>query len=261
MVIEASIGQQDSRVLASEFPAGNGHLHVLRLLAQWAAETVSALEPLTWNQRTPFHYAARNGQLEVCWWLLESRCDAQRPARDEVSPLQLAVWQNHLTTSQWFVQEAGADALQRNRFGCSVAHWLSQAPAERAGQPQGAALIPLARWLKAEGCDFRAEHGHHCLHKAAWSGHAELCRWLREECGMRDDTQDMAAAFHVQSDAGKHDGDDDDDDADHDDAGDDDGDVDGDDDDDDDDHDDVQDDEEDEKDAKEEEQEEEVRGC
>ncbi|CAE7606106.1 MTPN, partial [Symbiodinium sp. CCMP2456] len=115
--------------------AGNGHLDVLRLLAQWAAETLSALEPLTWNQRTPFHYAARNGQLEVCQWLLEARCDAQRPARDEVSPLQLAVWQNHLTTSQWFVQEAGADALQRNRFGCSVAHWLSQAPAERAGQP------------------------------------------------------------------------------------------------------------------------------
>ena len=24
-------------------------------------------------------------------------------------------------------RKAGADALQRNRFGCSVAHWLSQA--------------------------------------------------------------------------------------------------------------------------------------
>ncbi|CAE7238812.1 ESPN [Symbiodinium sp. CCMP2592] len=204
--VEALRGMNATAVLAAtdhngcgcfHWAAGNGHLHVLRLLAQWAAETASALEPLTWNQRTPFHYAARNGQLEVCRWLLESRCDAQRPARDEVSPLQLAVWQNHLTTSQWLVQEAGADALQRNRFGCSVAHWLSQAPVERAGQPQGAALIPLARWLKAEGCDFRAvqEHGHHCLHKAAWSGHAELCRWLREECGMRDDMQDKAGNF------------------------------------------------------------------
>ncbi|CAJ1388903.1 unnamed protein product [Effrenium voratum] len=177
---------------ALHWAAGNGHLAVCEFLLQLDAAGIAAT---TWNQRTALHYAARNGRLEVCRWLVAAKSDANALARDEVSPLQLAVWQNHLDTCRWFV-EAHADPLQRNRFGCSVAHWLSQAPRERAGR-DGQDLIPLAEWLKSRGCDFAAvqEHGHNCLHKAAWAGHLELCRWLRDTCGLRDALQDHAGNF------------------------------------------------------------------
>ncbi|CAJ1453211.1 unnamed protein product [Effrenium voratum] len=107
---------------ALHWAAGNGHLAVCEFLLQLDAAGIAAT---TWNQRTALHYAARNGRLEVCRWLVAAKSDANALARDEVSPLQLAVWQNHLDTCRWFV-EAHADPLQRNRFGCSVAHWLSQ---------------------------------------------------------------------------------------------------------------------------------------
>ncbi|CAE8710947.1 unnamed protein product [Polarella glacialis] len=175
--------------------AGNGDVDTCRYLVELSEG--SATHALTWNQRTPLHYAARNGQTEACQWLAQQSADVNALARDEVSPLQLAVWQNHLETCRWFVEEAGVDPLQRNRFGCSIAHWVSQAPRERAGDPQGEALLPLARWLRLRGCDFSAtqEHGHNALHKAGWSGHAELCRWLRDECGLRDGKQDEAGNF------------------------------------------------------------------
>lgn len=176
--------------------AGNGHLEACRFLVDLIGGQSDHV--LTWNQRTPLHYAARNGQLHVCRWLHEeASADVDALARDEVSPLQLAVWQNHLETCRWFVEDARVDPLQRNRFGCSIAHWLAQAPRERAGEPQGAALLPLARWLRARGCDFGAvqEHGHTALHKAAWNGHSELCRWLRDECLLRDERQDEAGNF------------------------------------------------------------------
>ncbi|CAK9049053.1 unnamed protein product [Durusdinium trenchii] len=133
--------------------AGNGHLQLCDFLLDLRA----ALEGTTWNQRTALHYAARNGQTEVCQWLVTKRAEPFALARDEVSPLQLAVWQNHLETSRWLVERAGADPLQRNRFGCSVAHWLSQAPRERdhagnfaADLAQMAKHFTLATWLRQE---------------------------------------------------------------------------------------------------------------
>lgn len=173
--------------------AGNGDLRMCEFLVLSVGVDAHSL---TWNQRTPLHYAARNGQLEVCKWLVDraGAClDAE--ARDEVSPFQLAVWQNHLDTCRWLV-EAGVNPHQRNRFGCSVGHWLALSPCERAG-PQGESLIPLAHWLKERGVDFSAtqEHGHTALHKAAWSGHLSLCMWLRDSCGLRDSLQDEAGNY------------------------------------------------------------------
>lgn len=173
--------------------AGNGHLAACKFLLQLDPGMIFAL---TWNQRTAMHYAARNGRQEICQWLLMQRADPDAKARDEVSPLQLAVWQNHLQTSRWFVEEAQSDPLQQNRFGCSVAHWLSQAPKDRAGE-NGSNLLSLAEWLRSHGCDFGAvqNHGHNCLHKAAWAGHLDLCRWLRDSCGLRDSLQDHAGNY------------------------------------------------------------------
>lgn len=179
--------------------AGNGNLEVCRVLVERLG--LSCVDRRTWNQRTPLHYAARNGQRDVCRWLIKDMgSDADALARDEVTPFQLAVWQNHLPTCQFFVDEAGINPLQRNRFGCSVTHWLALAPASRAtteGARQGAALLPLAEWLLDLGCDFAAvqEHGHTALHKAAWSGHGALCQWLRDRCGLRDGVQDEAGNF------------------------------------------------------------------
>ncbi|CAK9078561.1 Ankyrin-3 (ANK-3) (Ankyrin-G) [Durusdinium trenchii] len=168
--------------------AGNGHLQLCDFLLDLRA----ALEGTTWNQRTALHYAARNGQTEVCQWLVTKRAEPFALARDEVSPLQLAVWQNHLETSRWLVERAGADPLQRNRFGCSVAHWLSQAPRERAGavilrrSKITATTVftkPLGRviWNSADGCEIGDHAGNFAADLAQMAKHFTLATWLRQE--------------------------------------------------------------------------------
>ena len=48
-------------------------------------------------------------------------------------------------------------------------------------------LLLLADWLRQRGLDFHAtqRQGHTPLHKAAWGGHVDLCRWRRDVCGAR----------------------------------------------------------------------------
>ena len=124
----------------------------------------------------------------------------------EVSPFQLAVWQNQLEVARYLVERCGVDPKQLNVFACGAQHWLGTTPSERAG-PEGVELLPTARWLRGLGVDFHAvqrqgirvraanpnpspdpdpnpnpnqvqRQGHSPLHKASWGGHLAFCRWL-----------------------------------------------------------------------------------
>ena len=105
--------------------------------------------------------------------------DADSRDSQEVSPFQLAVWQNQLEVARYLVERCGVDPKQLNVFACGAQHWLGTTPSERAG-PEGVELLPTARWLRGLGVDFHAvqRQGHSPLHKASWGGHLAFCRWL-----------------------------------------------------------------------------------
>ena len=100
----------------------------------------------------------------------ECNCDLNAAAKNNVSPLQLAVWQNHQNIAEFlcFAPLVRADPLQVNEFDCSLVHWLATATRVTAG-PDGELLIPLAEWLLERGCDFFAvqRSGHTVLHKVS----------------------------------------------------------------------------------------------
>ena len=149
------------------------------------------------KKRRPLHWAARNGQLEcVAYLVRDLGVDPDPRDKQSVSPLQLACWQNRFTVARYLVETAGVDVTQLNNFECGVQHWIGTVPRELAGEA-GRALLPLASWLRDLELDFHAvqRQGHTPLHKAAWGGHLELCRWLRDECGAVDDIQDKGGNF------------------------------------------------------------------
>ena len=60
--------------------------------------------------RTPLHYAARNGHLEMVKLLVEKYCaDPFAEAKQGVTPFQLAVWQNRFDVCQYLVKNKGVN--------------------------------------------------------------------------------------------------------------------------------------------------------
>jgi len=243
--VETVLSERDDRGSSClHWAAGNGHLDAVRYLVDQlgmppdliegqsvsgnlaASKPNVAKRPLKKSRgisgRGPLHFAARNGHLEVVKHLCTPTSEggagacAELRASDGVTPLQHAVWQNHLPVCQYLVEVAGADPRQFNAFGCGLQHWIGLAPASRAvatssyagghtgdavttqiqrpkelnGVAQfdsrsellgGEGLLPLASWLQDScGVDFSVPQaeGHTPLHKAAWGGHTALCAWL-----------------------------------------------------------------------------------
>lgn len=181
---------------AIHWAAGSGQTAVVQWLIESAGMVADSEGRVSTRskRRRPLHYAARNGHIEMVRFLCE-RLGATPDARDRqsVSPLQLAVWQNHLEVARYLVEEHGVDVKQVNTFDCGLQHWLGTCPPERAGA-DGELLLPMAVWLRSFGLDWFAtqRQGHRPLHKAGWGGHLALCRWLRDECGALDDLQDLS---------------------------------------------------------------------
>lgn len=149
--------------------------------------------------RTALHYACRNGHVAVARFLVENGANLRSQGKKGVTPFQLAVWQNRLPICRFLVEECGLDPRSEvNDFQCSLVHWLGLIPETRSG-PDGIDILPLARWLDAQGVDFQAtqKQGHTALHKAAWGGHMELCRYLYQVHGMYDDRPDGAGNYAV----------------------------------------------------------------
>jgi ankyrin repeat protein len=58
------------------------------------------------------HWAARNGHLDVCAWLIkEVGVDSDVPTHDGTTPFQLAVWQEQLHVCDWLLDQ-GVDVHQ-----------------------------------------------------------------------------------------------------------------------------------------------------
>ena len=83
------------------------------------------------NQRTPLqlHWAARNGHLEICKVLvIKYDVPVDTLAKGGVVPLELAIWQCHLSTAIYLVEELNANPHHPNSWECTTAHWLGKSP-------------------------------------------------------------------------------------------------------------------------------------
>lgn len=176
------------------------------------------------THRTPLHYAARNGHLDTCRLLVEKYGADAHPkcGRGEVTPLQLAVWQNHLPIVQYLIQQNGAHVVhERNGFNCGLMHWIGLVPQKRwmgdnatdcsgvvgnetggnRNVEDGSGVIPLARYLHSLGVVYESTtqnsntQGHTPNHKAAWGGNLSLLKYFRDEHGVYDTVQDGAGNY------------------------------------------------------------------
>ena len=149
------------------------------------------------KNRTPLHYSARNGAHDNLLILLSPPHNAlpDAHAKDAVTPLQLACWQNNLEIAETLISAYNVDPTQRNAFNCGVVHWLGLSPSPTS-------LLPLAKFLKSSGCDFSTKNvqtqGHNALHKAAWGNSPrshEYAYWLRDENDVCDCVVDSAGNY------------------------------------------------------------------
>ena len=106
------------------------------------------------------HWAARNGRLEVCKWLVEQGCAADLPTHDGTTPLHWAVWQGQLAVCKYLVDGGLADVHARNSYGCNAVQWGAQSDVSENSD--------MCRWLQSVGLDLTLlnHNGHSAVHKA-----------------------------------------------------------------------------------------------
>ena len=83
--------------------AGSGQMEVILYLVQDRLVSVNIRATKKARGRTPLHYACRNGYLEAAKLLVKLGADMDARAKHDVSPFQLAVWQNHMDVCRWLV--------------------------------------------------------------------------------------------------------------------------------------------------------------
>lgn len=173
------------------------------------------------TDRTPLHYAARNGHLSTCRLLVETYGANPHPkcGRGSVTPLQLAVWQNRLEVVRYLVERnalVGNDraVFERNGFNCGLMHWIGLVPQKRwvgnvldgdghedTDANDGVGVLPLARYLHSLGVTYESTpqnsntQGHSPMHKAAWGGNLPLIQYFRDEHNVYDSLQDQAGNY------------------------------------------------------------------
>ena len=68
---------------------------------------------------------SRNGHLEICKLLvIEHKVPVDTLAKGDVTPLELAIWQCHLSTAIYLVEQLVSNPHHPNSWGCTTAHWL-----------------------------------------------------------------------------------------------------------------------------------------
>ena len=217
-IVASAVDKYSSSPL--HYAAGNGHVEVCTWLLTLHPSLIDATS--TNNGRTPLHWAARNGQTQTCQLLVErGGAIVDHPGKGQVTPLQLSIWQGHLSTSQALV-ELGADPSYINSWGCGTSHWVGKCPIyqqlQEKRQQRGEDLVDVAdtvdsrnvcggealkiveeqlfqfcHWL-FQTChvpyNISNHHGQTPLHKAAYAGNLPVIKYLVYTCCMVDDRRD-----------------------------------------------------------------------
>lgn len=158
------------------YAAGSGQIDNVKLLL--------GLERIDVNDknktgRTALHWAARNGKLSCCEFLVSHGAEYAYKTPDGISSLAWAVWSGEVAAVKFFIS-LGVNPRDINRWGCGLIHWAA------AG-----GVLELCRYLKEEvGLDFSLQNnqGHNGLTKAAWNNHQHICHYLLFETKQREST-------------------------------------------------------------------------
>ena len=116
------------------------------------------------------HWAARNGRIAVCDWLIHKKnIDVNIEADDGTVPFHFAVWTNNIPMVKWLVEVAHCDIHKLNSYGCNASQW---------GALNGD--VDMLRLLQSYGLDLGLLNlnGHSAVHKAAVNGRLDACKWL-----------------------------------------------------------------------------------
>lgn len=70
---------------------------------------------------TPLHFAAARGNRAICASLIRCGCEVDRPNRRGETALLVAARARHFDLCQWFLRDAGSDALAADHTGTTVA--------------------------------------------------------------------------------------------------------------------------------------------
>jgi 2-polyprenyl-6-methoxyphenol hydroxylase-like FAD-dependent oxidoreductase/ankyrin repeat protein len=182
---------------AMHWAAGGGHVAACEWLADERGVSVSATRRK--DGRAPLHWAARNGHVDTCRWLAARGADPAALTYDGDGAFNLAVWQGHRETAEWFARQPGVDVARTNRWGCNAVLWacIQHDPSGGGGGGAGSLAskgrdgdgdvspargpLPMVRWL-IEDLGVSAEvlnvNGHSALHKCAIYGHGDVIAYL-----------------------------------------------------------------------------------
>ncbi|KAL3938279.1 MAG: hypothetical protein SGBAC_006781 [Bacillariaceae sp.] len=174
------------------YAAGNGSMDICKHLIQ--KHDFQVEESSRNNGRTALHWAARNGHTSICQTLVNGfGAQVDSLAKGQVTPLQLAIWQCHLTTAKCLVQDLGANPHFPNSWGCGIGHWLGKSPIYDGSKGSKILLQEACDWLFGHcQVDYNLpnNHGQCPLHKAAYSGNLIVAQYLVETYSLVDSIRD-----------------------------------------------------------------------
>ncbi|UCG87332.1 MAG: ankyrin repeat domain-containing protein [Gemmatimonadota bacterium] len=144
--------------------------------------------------RTPLHYAASRGHVEVAITLLESGAEIDALEQDDETPLHYAAWRSQLETGRLLIA-AGADLEVRNRWGRTPLLIVARETGD----------IDFARLLVDAGAEVNARDRYQAssLDLAAWRGFADVIDLLLDNDAELPPPGSDAAQLVTMSAAGK----------------------------------------------------------
>jgi hypothetical protein len=157
---------------ALNWAAGEGQLEVCKFLVDTMKVDLQLLTGKPKRKRHSLHWAARNGHIEVCEWLIfDKHVDPDIPTEDGTTPLHYACMQCHYDMCLWLVDQGKCDINRLNSFGCNASQWCALS-----------GCVDIMRMLKDKGLDLYIlnRNGHSVMHKAAMKGMKDNERFFSE---------------------------------------------------------------------------------
>ena len=103
------------------FAAMNGHL----LVCKYIMEQVTDKNPRADYGRTPLHYAAMNGHLPVCEYIMEQATDKNPRDNDRITALHFAAWNGHLAVCKYIMEQV-TNKNPRDNDGKTPLHYAKE---------------------------------------------------------------------------------------------------------------------------------------
>ncbi|GLB44812.1 putative ankyrin repeats (many copies) [Lyophyllum shimeji] len=142
----------------------------LTLLRSLLSEDPKAVNSLDQDQRTPLHWAASSGAVDIVRFLIHQNAEVDKPDISGWTPLHIAVSAGNDEVVHELVG-AGADVNRKNDKGLTPLHYAASK-----------SRIDIGRFLISRGADINAKDnaGQLPLHRAATTGSVGFIRLLLE---------------------------------------------------------------------------------